>query len=109
MEFPLLTEPIVYALVFLLAVSAGLAFGAATAMPNRWFGRGSGLLITFVVVFVGLQLGARAVWIGPIYALATVATTVMVAAVVRRNEPAFLAASYWRRMLLVVAGRNGQS
>lgn len=101
-------EPLVYLLTVLLAVSAGLGFGVKAAGVHRWLGCVAGILVVAFVVVVGFMIGARAVWIGPIFFLVSMVTTVMVGASVRRNEPMFLASSYWRRILLVGRGYKSE-
>lgn len=97
-------EALIYLLTVLLGVSVGLSFASTTAGAFRWLGRVAGLLVLSVVVIAGFIIGARAVWIGPIFVLVLFITTVMVGALIPRDDPVFLAQSYWRRVLLVSRG-----
>ncbi|MEV4736681.1 MULTISPECIES: hypothetical protein [unclassified Microbacterium] len=104
----MVNEPFVYLLTVLLAVSAGLGFGVKAAGVHRWLGQVAGILVTAFVVVVGFMIGAHAVWIGPIFLLVSMVTTVVVGVSGRRNEPMFLASSYWRRVLLVSRGYKSE-
>jgi hypothetical protein len=100
----MVNEPLAYLLTIPLAVSAGLSFGLTGSGVHRRLGQAAAGLIAVFVVVVGLMIGTQAVWIGPIFLLVSMITTVIVGAFVRRDEPMFLASSYWRRILLVSRG-----
>lgn len=101
-------EPLIYLFTVLLGVSVGLSFASTAAGSFRWLGRAAGLLVLGFVVIVGFIIGARAIWIGPIFVLVLLVTNVMVGAIVRRDEPMFLASSYWQRILLVSRGYKSE-
>lgn len=104
----MVNEPIIYLLTVLLGASVGISFASTAVGPFRWPGRVAGLLVLSVVVIAGFIIGARAVWIGPIFVLALFVTNVMVGASLRRDDPVFLAQSYWRRVLLVSRGYKSE-
>ncbi len=95
-----------YGVTALVGVSSGLAFGAAGATAHRSLGYASGVLSTVAVVVVAFALGGRAPWIGPVFALVTVLTTLLVAAAVLRGHPGLLTEPYWRRVILLAFHRS---
>lgn len=96
---------LIYLLVALLALSAGICMGLASSSSHKRLLQVASFAVVVVVVVAGFHIGVDAVWIGPIFALVALLTSVMVAAYARREEPVFLANSYWRRMLLVMSGQ----
>lgn len=100
-----LPELAVYVLTALVGVAAGIAF-AAPAGAYRVLGSVSGLLTTVAVVVVAFSVADQAPWIGPVYALVSVLTTLLVSASVQGGEPGLLGEPYGRRIVLLAFHRR---
>lgn len=100
-----LPELAVYVLTSLVGVAAGIAF-AGPAGAYRVFGYVSGLLTTVVVVVVAFSVADQAPWIGPVYALVSVLTTLLVSASVQAGEPGLNGEPYGRRVVLLAFHRR---
>lgn len=90
-----------YVLMSLLGVSAGIAYGVAATREPRRLSYTSGVLTTVAGVFATFAAGADAPWGGPLLALVTILTALLVAERILRNHPGLLAEPYWRRVFLV--------
>lgn len=100
-------EILTYVLTAALAVSAGLVLGGAPLTTYKRTGFIPGLLIMGVVVVVGFALGARAPWMGPIFAMVSLLTSTLAAAAEKRNESAFANETFWNRVIAVLNVRRG--
>ncbi|MCK2035267.1 hypothetical protein KZC51_03880 [Microbacterium sp. SSW1-49] len=89
----------------LLAVSAGLMFGARTTGPHRWMLTLAPLLVVAAAFIGAIALGPTADWAGPIFGIVCATTSVLASAAVRRDEPAFRGEPYWRQVLMDPSGR----
>lgn len=97
---------VVYVATAALAVSAGLSFGARPAGPARWMGVAAGALIVGAVTAGGLALASQTPWVGPMFAIVTGATAVLVSAHARRDEPGFRCEPFWRRVRMALSTRR---
>lgn len=97
---------VVYVATAALAVSAGLSFGSRPTGPARWLGVAAGALIVGAVTAGGLALGSQAPWVGPMFAIVTGVTAVLVAAHARRDEPEFRSEPFWRRVRMALSTRR---
>jgi hypothetical protein len=97
---------VAYVATAALAVSAGLSFGARPTGAARWLGVAAGAIIVGAVTAGGLALGSQAPWVGPMFAIVTGATAVLVAAYTRRDEPGFRSEPFWRRVRMALSIRR---
>lgn len=101
-------EVFAYAISFALAVSCGLNLGIARSSRHSGAGLTSGVLIVVAVILGGIAVGGQAPWVGPIFAVTAVLTTLLAAAWVSSGDPAFKDESFGSRMVLVLSPRRNQ-
>ncbi|WP_311260481.1 hypothetical protein [Microbacterium sp. WCS2018Hpa-9] len=99
-------EIIVYVLAFAQAVSVGLISASASSSRHRSALYVAGLLMIGVTVVAGFVLGARAPWIGPIFAIVAAVTGTLAAARSLGDDPAMRGESYGQRIVFVLSRRS---
>lgn len=97
-----MNEYLIYVLTALIALSTGIAFGAASAINTvRVLSTIAGILSAAAVVIAAVVLGGTAPWTAPLFAVLSSATALLVSAATRASEPGLLGEGYWRRVTLI--------
>ncbi|MDQ0647281.1 CHASE2 domain-containing sensor protein [Microbacterium natoriense] len=93
-------EILAYVLTAGLAGSAGLILGITRSNRHKAIGLIAALLIVASVIVAGIVAGARAPWIGPIFAIVAVLTTLLTTAGASTDDPALRNERFGRRLVL---------
>lgn len=99
-------EVLAYILTAALAISAGLTLGAARSSRHKAASLVAGLLVVASVVIASIAAGTHAPWMGPIFAIVAVLTTLLTAAAASGGDPALRGESFGRRVALVLSKRH---
>lgn len=88
-----------YGLTSAVAMCIGILYAYTARLPHRRIPVGALGVLVLVFVAVAFAIGSQVPWMGPIFALIVVISSMLTRGALLRDHPLIGGDSYWRRVL----------